>query len=114
MGNTGAGREEAADAMALMLHEDATLRDRSILIAHRVRRPEPQELAGMLDTYRKLGPVLKSPKNAIAPICFRMPFDRQTRTAPIYHSGARALGCPSTRGAPGRRQDADQVWGDNP
>ena len=81
----GMSREEAADAMALMLHQDATpAQIGAFLIAHRIRRPEPQELAGMLDTYRELGPVLKSPKNAIAPICFGMPFDGRTRTAPIY------------------------------
>ena len=81
----GMSRDEAADALSLMLHQEATpAQIGAFLIAHRIRRPEPQELTGMLDTYRELGPVLHSETNAAAPVCFGMPFDGRTRTAPIY------------------------------
>lgn len=81
----GLSRLEAADALELILHEEATpAQIGAFLIAHRIRRPEPQELAGMLDTYRDLGPVLKSAADATPPVCFGMPFDGRTRTAPIY------------------------------
>lgn len=78
----GLTREEARDALALMLTEQATpAQIGAFLIAHRIRRPEPQELAGMLDVYRELGPVLESEEPAL---CFGMPFDGRTRTAPLY------------------------------
>ena len=81
----GMTREEAADALELMLHQDATpAQIGAFLIAHRIRRPEPQELTGMLDTYRKLGPVLHSAPEQRPPLCFGMPYDGRTRTAPIY------------------------------
>jgi len=81
----GMSRDEAADALNLMLIEEASpAQIGAFLIAHRIRRPEPQELAGMLDTYRQMGPVLTSSKAAKPPICFGMPFDGRTRTAPIY------------------------------
>ena len=49
----GMSREEAADALNLMLEGEATpAQIGAFLIAHRIRRPEPQELTGMLDTYR--------------------------------------------------------------
>lgn len=78
----GLSREEAADALELMLLGEASpAQTGAFLIAHRIRRPEPQELAGMLDVYRRLGPVLRSGRRAI---CFGMPFDGRTRTAPLY------------------------------
>ena len=81
----GMSREEAADAMELMLQGEATpAQIGAFLIAHRIRRPEPQELTGMLDTYRAHGPVLHSAAGSRAPLCFGMPYDGRTRTAPIY------------------------------
>ena len=81
----GMSREEAADALELMLYQEATpAQIGAFLIAHRIRRPEPQELTGMLDTYRKLGPVLHSAPGQRSPLCFGMPYDGRTRTAPIY------------------------------
>lgn len=81
----GMSREEAADALQLILDQEATpAQIGAFLIAHRIRRPEPQELTGMLDTYRDRGPVLRSAPGARPPICFGMPFDGRTRTAPIY------------------------------
>ena len=81
----GLTRDEAADALALMLKQEATpAQIGAFLIAHRIRRPEPQELTGMLDTYRAMGPVLESPADQRMPMCFGMPFDGRTRTSPIY------------------------------
>ena len=75
-------REEAREAMEMMLTGQASSAQiGAFLIAHRLRRPEPQELAGMLDLYHQLGPSLGSVKRTI---CFGMPFDGRTRTAPIY------------------------------
>ena len=81
----GMSRAEAADALELMLQSEASpAQIGAFLIAHRIRRPEPQELTGMLDTYRQLGPAITSRNNQTSPVCFGMPFDGRTRTAPIY------------------------------
>ena len=81
----GLSRNEADEAMELMLTGGASdVQIGAFLIAHRIRRPEPQELTGMLDTYRRLGPCLRSEPNQRRPICFGMPFDGRSRTAPIY------------------------------
>ena len=80
--SSGLTRQEAAEAMELMLDGVATpAQIGAFLIAHRIRRPEPQELTGMLDVYRRRGPVLTSSSPAV---CFGMPFDGRSRTAPIY------------------------------
>ncbi len=80
--SSGLTREEAAEAFELMLSGQASpAQIGAFLIAHRIRRPEPQELAGMLDLYRRLGPSIVSSGQAL---CFGMPFDGRTRTAPIY------------------------------
>ncbi len=81
----GLTRSEADEAMELMLTGGASdVQIGAFLIAHRIRRPEPQELTGMLDTYRRLGPCLLSEPDQRRPICFGMPFDGRSRTAPIY------------------------------
>lgn len=80
--SSGLSREEAAHALELMLDGGASpAQIGAFLIAHRIRRPEPQELTGMLDVYRRRGPHLHSRKPAL---CFGMPFDGRTRTAPLY------------------------------
>ena len=57
----GLTRAEADEAMELMLTGGASdVQIGAFLIAHRIRRPEPQELTGMLDTYKRLGPRLVS------------------------------------------------------
>ncbi|CAK6702090.1 Anthranilate phosphoribosyltransferase [Synechococcus sp. CBW1107] len=78
----GLSRSEARDALELMLRGLASpAQIGAFLIAHRIRRPETQELAGMLDLYRDLGPALHTTERAVS---FGMPFDGRTRTAPIY------------------------------
>ena len=81
----GMTREESADALNLILTGiPSPAQIGAFLIAHRIRRPEPQELAGMIDTYLTLGPQFKSGKHNRRPVCFGMPFDGRTKTAPIY------------------------------
>jgi anthranilate phosphoribosyltransferase len=53
----------------------------AFLIAHRIRRPAPQELSGMLDGYRSLGPILTTPGRRA--LCFGVPYDGRSRTAPV-------------------------------
>ncbi len=80
--STGLDREEAREAMDLMLDglaDDAQMG--AFLIAHRIRRPHPIELAGMLDSYRRHGPVLETPGRR--PLCFGVPYDGRSRTAPL-------------------------------
>jgi len=80
--STGLTREEARNAMDLMLQgqvSEAQLG--AFLIAHRIRRPLPIELAGMLESYRHHGPVLRTPgKRALS---FGVPYDGRSRTAPL-------------------------------
>ncbi len=83
--STGLSRAEADEAFELMLTGEASdAQIGAFLIAHRIRRPEPQELTGMVDTYRRLGPRLTSAPEQARPICFGMPFDGRKRTAPLY------------------------------
>lgn len=80
--STGLDRNEAREAMELMLGgalPGAQLA--AFLIAHRIRRPTPLELAGMLDAYRSQGPVLETPGRH--PLCFAVPYDGRSRTAPL-------------------------------
>ena len=80
--STGLNRGEARTAMDLMLQgqvSEAQLG--AFLIAHRIRRPLPIELAGMLDSYRQHGPVLRTPGRRA--LSFGVPYDGRSRTAPL-------------------------------
>ena len=78
-------REESKDALNLILTGiPSEAQIGAFMIAHRMKRPEPEELAGMIDSYLELGPKIYSNKTIKAPICFGMPFDGRDRTAPIY------------------------------
>ena len=80
--STGLTRQEACESLDLMLAGAATdAQAGGFLIAHRIRRPQPIELAGMLDSYRRHGPKLTSPGRT--PLCFGVPYDGRTRTAPL-------------------------------
>jgi anthranilate phosphoribosyltransferase len=75
-------REEAAEALELLLAEEVNpAQAGAFLIAHRLRRPHYQELAGMVDTYRHLGPRLAAAGRRT--VSFGVPFDGRSRTAPI-------------------------------
>ncbi len=78
-------REESAEATKLILKEEASAAQiGAFMIAHRIRRPEPEELAGMIDAYLELGPKIYSPKTHRRPIFFGNPYDGRTKTSPIY------------------------------
>jgi anthranilate phosphoribosyltransferase len=80
--STGLSRAEACESLDLMLAGEATpAQIGAFLIAHRIRRPQPIELTGMLDSYRRHGPALTSPGRR--PLCFGVPYDGRSRTAPL-------------------------------
>ena len=75
-------RAEAGEALDLLL--DGRCSDAqagAFLIAHRLRRPEPQELAGLLDTYKQRGPRLAATPRRV--LSFGVPFDGRSRSAPL-------------------------------
>jgi anthranilate phosphoribosyltransferase len=77
-------REEAAAATRMMLLQEATLAQiGAFMIAHRIRRPTGEELAGMLDAYEELGPVLQPISTNQPVLVFGVPYDGRTRTAPV-------------------------------
>jgi anthranilate phosphoribosyltransferase len=80
-------QEEADLAMELMLLKEATpAQIGAFLIAHRIKRPTGEELAGMLDAYSELGPKLSTGKPGepqINPVVFGCPYDGRSRTAPV-------------------------------
>jgi len=87
-------REEAATATRMMLEAQATpAQIGAFLIAHRIKRPTSEEIAGMLDAYEQLGPTLQplsqengqfSIKSFSGPVTvFGTPYDGRSRTAPV-------------------------------
>ncbi len=79
-------RTEAAEAAKLMLLGQATpAQIGAFLIAHRIKRPTANELAGMLDTYDELGPKLSTNNlDFDYPVTvLGTPYDGRSRTAPV-------------------------------
>ena len=79
-------RIEAAQATEMMLKQIATpAQIGAFMIAHRIKRPTPEELAGMLDTYDKLTSKLSVAKleNFKNPLVFGLPYDGRSRTVPV-------------------------------
>jgi anthranilate phosphoribosyltransferase len=77
-------RAEAAIATSMMLRGEATpAQIGAFLIAHRIKRPTAEELAGMLDAYDELGPKLQPLFCDQAVIVLGIPYDGRTRTAPV-------------------------------
>ncbi|MBD2386223.1 anthranilate phosphoribosyltransferase family protein [Cylindrospermum sp. FACHB-282] len=77
-------RAEAATATKMMLLGEATpAQIGAFLIAHRIKRPTGEELAGMLDAYNELGPKLQPIAASQPVIVLGIPYDGRTRTAPI-------------------------------
>lgn len=79
-------REEAADAMKMMLLAEATpAQIGAFLLVHRIKRPTPAELAGMLDTYEELGPKLATEHLSFDYLVTVLgtPYDGRSRTAPV-------------------------------
>jgi anthranilate phosphoribosyltransferase len=79
-------RAEAEVATRMMLRQEATpAQIGAFLIAHRIKRPSAEELAGMLDAYDDLGPKLSiDPARFSYPVTvFGNPYDGRSRTAPV-------------------------------
>jgi anthranilate phosphoribosyltransferase len=96
-------REEAATATQMMLLQEATpAQIGAFMIAHRIKRPTSEELAGMLDAYDQLGPKLQpwgmgnrewgigngqessmKPSSSQAVTVLGAPYDGRSRTAPV-------------------------------
>lgn len=79
-------RSEAANAMKMMLLAEATpAQIGAFLMVHRIKRPTPEELAGMLDTYGELGPKLDIDNLPFDyPVTvLGTPYDGRSRIAPV-------------------------------
>ncbi|MBU6230635.1 MAG: anthranilate phosphoribosyltransferase family protein [Cyanobacteria bacterium REEB459] len=77
-------RSEAATAGRLLLTQAATpAQIGAFLIAHRIKRPTPEELAGLLDAYADLGPCLPALPNRQPLAVLGCPYDGRSRTAPV-------------------------------
>lgn len=91
-------RAESARATQLMLRQEATpAQIGAFMIAHRIKRPTGEELAGILDAYDQLGGKLAPISASYRPIVMGIPYDGRTRTAPIAPLTAlilTAAGCP--------------------
>ncbi len=77
-------RDEAADAGRMMLTQTATpAQIGAFLIAHRIKRPTASELAGLLDAYGDLGPMMMPIDTETPVTIFGCPYDGRSRTAPV-------------------------------
>ncbi|WP_052128249.1 anthranilate phosphoribosyltransferase family protein [Neosynechococcus sphagnicola] len=77
-------REEAAAAARMMLLQEATpAQIGAFLIAHRIKRPTGEEMAGMLDSWELLGPRLAAIASDRPVVVLGSPYDGRSRTAPI-------------------------------
>ncbi|MEO1519814.1 MAG: anthranilate phosphoribosyltransferase family protein [Cyanobacteria bacterium J06633_2] len=77
-------RDESAEAARMMLTQEATpAQIGAFMIAHRIKRPTGEELAGMLDIYRDLGPALDPIESALPVLVLNSPYDGRSRTTPI-------------------------------
>ena len=80
-------RAEAATATELMLKQEATpAQIGAFLIAHRIKRPTSEELAGMLDAYDQFGGKIPplTEETAYPVTVFGVPYDARSRTAPVF------------------------------
>ena len=91
-------RHEAAEAAHMMLDQEATAAQiGAFMIAHRIKRPTAEELAGFLDTYRKIGPRLEAVQANYPAMVFGLPYDGRSRTAPtqpLVSLMLSSMGCP--------------------
>ncbi len=81
-------RAEAEAATRMMLTQTATpAQIGAFMIAHRIKRPTADELAGILDAYAALGPTMPmiAPENPNSrpPLVLSCPYDGRSRTAPV-------------------------------
>lgn len=91
-------RDEANAATQMMLGQEATpAQIGAFMIAHRIKRPTGEELAGMLDAYDHMGPKLNEISSPYPTVVMGIPYDGRSRTAPISPITAlilAAAGCP--------------------
>ena len=78
-------RAEAATATRMMLLQEATpAQIGAFAIAHRIKRPTSEELAGILDAYDRLGAKLEiNPNHDRKPVVLGNPYDGRSRTVPV-------------------------------
>ncbi|MDJ1171901.1 anthranilate phosphoribosyltransferase family protein [Roseofilum sp. BLCC_M154] len=77
-------RTESAQAARQMLLQEATpAQIGAFMIAHRMRRPTPEELAGILDTYEELGPKLQPRQEGEKVVILGIPYDGRSRFIPV-------------------------------
>jgi anthranilate phosphoribosyltransferase len=77
-------RDEARDATCMILNQEATpAQIGAFMIAHRIKRPTSEEMAGMLDAYDLLGLKLGSINSEVPVAILGSPYDGRSRTAPI-------------------------------
>ena len=78
-------RSEAKMATRMMLLQDATpAQIGAFAIAHRIKRPTPEEVAGILDAFDELGQRLQSfAQHDCDPVVLGNPYDGRSRTVPV-------------------------------
>lgn len=77
---------EAEAATVMMLQQEATpAQIGAFMLAHRIKRPTPVELAGMLDAYDRFAPKIDTNKFDRPVVVFGNPYDGRSRTAPVSH-----------------------------
>ena len=78
-------RTEAVTATKMMLLQEATpAQIGAFAIAHRIKRPTPEELAGILDAFEELGSKLTiNPDSRHKPVVLGNPYDGRSRTVPV-------------------------------
>ena len=77
-------RAEAQNALSWMLTGEATpAQIGAFLIAHRIKRPTGEELAGFLDALEALGPQVPPITGEDPVVVLSNPFDGRSRTAPL-------------------------------
>ncbi len=98
-------REESCAATRMMLLQEATpAQIGAFMIAHRIKRPTGEELAGMLDAYEELGPNLQTIEGKVLVMC--IPYDGRSRTAPISPLTSLVL---ATAGVPVLQHGGDRM-----
>ncbi|MEM9150201.1 MAG: anthranilate phosphoribosyltransferase family protein [Cyanobacteria bacterium P01_F01_bin.3] len=77
-------RPQAKRALHLMLTNGATpAQIGAFFIAHRIKRPTGEELAGFLDTFEALGPQISELEGTTPAVVLSNPYDGRSRTAPL-------------------------------
>lgn len=75
-------REESCEATIMLLRQEATpAQIGAFLIAHRIKRPTFEELAGILDAFDTLAKPLTIPEDLSPPVVLSSPYDGQDRLA---------------------------------